>query len=80
MALANVLALTPAGIAGSRGRGYLTLRFWNAEVFGEFESVVETIYARCSERLPADHRIKDPLPGPPPQGGREPRQAVKVTV
>jgi very-short-patch-repair endonuclease len=41
--------------------GYRVLRFWNGEVFTNAEGVLETI------RL----ALLDPLPNPPPQGGRE---------
>ena len=40
--------------------GYRVLRFWNGEVFTNADGVLETI------RL----ALLDPLPNPPPQGGR----------
>ena len=48
------------------GEGFLVLRFWNNEVLGNADGVVEIIMQRLAER-------PDPHPIPPPQGGREPR-------
>jgi very-short-patch-repair endonuclease len=39
-------------------QGYLTLRFWNHEVFTQLAMVKETIFWRCFERLHADHALK----------------------
>ena len=43
--------------------GYRVLRFYNADVFGDFESVVATIYHAALERMPdhPDHSAS-PLP------------------
>ncbi len=43
-------------------RGYRTLRFWNNEVFENFDGVLTAI-ATALQRAPH--------PNPPPQGGRE---------
>lgn len=44
--------------------GYRVLRFWNSDVNEHFDGVLETIRLAVVDRLA-------PLPGPPPQGGRE---------
>ncbi len=44
-------------------RGYIVLRFWNNEVMGNLDGVLELV------RLSAGSTT--PRPGPPPQGGRE---------
>ena len=52
--------------------GYRVLRFTNAEVFADFESVIATIYHAALERVPdhPDHRsAASPPPCPPPQAG-----------
>ena len=38
-------------------QGYLTLRFWNHEIFQELDAVTDTIFARCAERLSAAHEV-----------------------
>jgi len=59
-----------------RAFGYAILRFTNDEVFRNLDGVLETIRLKVAELRP---RIEGqtfeggatPLPGPPPQGGRE---------
>jgi very-short-patch-repair endonuclease len=46
-------------------QGFLVLRFWNHDVSDNIDGVLEKIW-RVVERLQYA-----PLPGPPPQGGRE---------
>lgn len=48
-----------------RTQGFLVLRFWNHEVIANVDGVIEVIVESLN-RL----RVS-PLPGPPPQGGRE---------
>ena len=50
---------------------YLTLRFWNSDVFESIDSVAETIYWRCVERLPDNHRLKTPSLTLPLKGGED---------
>jgi very-short-patch-repair endonuclease len=50
-------------------QGYLVLRFWNHEIFTELEVVKATIYARCVERLPANHPLNSPPSQPSPTRG-----------
>lgn len=45
-------------------RGYATLRIWNDAIRRDLDGVVGSILAACEGRMA-------PLPGPPPQGGRE---------
>ena len=58
------------------GFGYAILRFTNDEVFHNFDGVLETIRLKLAELRPRleQQTFKSgatPLPGPPPQGGRE---------
>ena len=48
-------------------QGYRVLRFWNNDVLSNLPGVLQIIVTALAER--------PPLPGPPPQGGREPRRA-----
>jgi very-short-patch-repair endonuclease len=50
-------------------QGYLVLRFWNHEVFESLDVVKETIYQRCIERLPVNHRLNLPPSQPSPARG-----------
>ena len=45
-----------------RGKGFRVLRFWNHDIFGNREGVLDVILREAS--VP-------PLPNPPPPGGRE---------
>jgi very-short-patch-repair endonuclease len=53
-------------------QGYLTLRFWNHEVFKGLDIVRDTIYERCVERLPESHVLRELPPSlPSPTRGEE---------
>ena len=55
--------------------GYRVIRFWNGDVFGNLEGVVDMI--RHASRLPTMYSYEDglagatPTPNPSPQGGGE---------
>jgi very-short-patch-repair endonuclease len=49
--------------------GYRTLRFWNNDVSGNLDGVLETIRRACVERLPSPSRAsRGPLPLPSGEG------------
>jgi len=62
--------------AALKYQGYAILRFTNDEVFRNFDGVLETIRLKLLELRPRLYEDvfeggATPLPGPPPQGGRE---------
>jgi very-short-patch-repair endonuclease len=57
----------PERTAWLHSQGYRILRFWNHEVLQNAEGCVAII---C-DALNGGDGIADPLPDPPPQGGRE---------
>jgi very-short-patch-repair endonuclease len=52
-------------------QGYQVLRFWNHEVFGQIEVVLDTIHAALYTASPAGVGAGTPTPSPSPQGGGE---------
>ncbi len=70
------LARDASRSAALRAQGYCILRFANDEIFHNIDGVLETIRLKLGELRPrlSDDDFEDgatPLPGPPPQGGRE---------
>ncbi len=49
-----------------RGNGYHVLRFWNSQIFSEFDTVLAVIHRHCSDMLTTN---PSPPPCPPPQAG-----------
>jgi very-short-patch-repair endonuclease len=45
--------------------GWHLLRFWNTDVFDDFEPVKESIYAECVRRAQPKHSPLTPYPSPP---------------
>ena len=52
-------------------QGYRVLRFWNHEVIGGIDVVLDTIYAALYTAPPTGFGADTPTPGPSPQGGGE---------
>jgi len=58
-----------------RSRGYRVLRFWNNDVLGNTEGVVDEILRALRSVTP--HPVALARHRPPPQGGGEPRSALQ---
>ena len=48
-----------------QSEGWLVLRFWNTEVYDDFEPVKEMIYQTCVRRFESRNRPLTPAPSPP---------------